>query len=216
MIAHWDIVQGSLDWHRIRYGKIGGTLCKGLFVDSDTLLDDIISSMLEPFECEEDSYVSSDMQRGNDLEPYARVKLGEYLGVEFKECGWFQCEQNQIIGISPDGITEDLSHACEIKCPSRKVHTATLRGKIIPLSHNFQVVHNFVVNPRLERLTFGSFRPECKHDLFVKTVTILDLINLGTKAKPIHKSIGEWAEIARKNADELLNNALIEIERLSF
>lgn len=216
MIAHWDIIQGSLAWHKIRYGKIGGTSSKGLFVDSDTLLDEIISAMLEPFELEDTGYASDAMERGNELEPLARLRLSEYAGIQFDECGWLQCDDNELLGISPDGINNTLTIDCEIKCPSRKKHTQTLRGGIIPLEHNHQIVHSFTVNQNLDRKYFASFRPECKHSLFVKMVSRHDLLNLGTKAKPVSKTIDEWARIARFNADELLKNALLEVEKLSF
>ena len=50
MIARTDIVQGTAEWHQVRYGKIGGSLCKGLFVKSDTLLIEILSKLTEDFE----------------------------------------------------------------------------------------------------------------------------------------------------------------------
>ena len=49
MIKHNELEQGSQEWHEIKWGKIGGTLSKGLFVKSDTLLIDILSQRLEDF-----------------------------------------------------------------------------------------------------------------------------------------------------------------------
>lgn len=215
MIAHWDIIQGTEDWHKIRYGKIGGSTSKGLLVDSDTLLDEILSSRLEAFELDDDSYVNSDMARGNELEPLARQRVSEYTGLDFLECGWLQCEDVSILGISPDGITKDLRFACEIKCPSAKKHTNTIRAGVTPLDHVNQVVHNFTVNPTLEVLYFVSFRPESKYPLFVTKTDRETKINLGTKAKPVIKTVNEWVAIIRGKAIELetkANNALLQLE----
>ena len=45
MINHKEIKQGSIEWHELRWGKIGGTLSSGLFVKSDTLLIDILTTI---------------------------------------------------------------------------------------------------------------------------------------------------------------------------
>jgi len=216
MIAHWDIIQKSADWYRIRYGKIGGSTAKQLFVDSDTLLDEILACQLEPFEIPEDSYESSAMARGNELEPHERLKLSEYTGLEFLECGWLQSSTSQIMGVSPDGITQDLRVSCEIKCPSSKKHISYLRGKVLPLDHVHQCVQYFAVNPLLENHYFMSFRPECRFDMFVFEMNRYTVVNLGTKAKPVNKTIKDWVEIYLKRAAEIEANIPIEIKALEF
>lgn len=216
MIARWDIIQGTKEWHELRYGKIGGSTSKGLFVDSDTLLDELISARLEPFEMDEDSYTSAAMDRGTEMEPLARQALEQYTGVTFIECGWIQSEENELLGISVDGIIKNLTIAAEIKCPGRKKHTETLRSGVIPYEHNFQILHNFTVNKNLKRIYFCSFRPECKHDIFVRHLDLTSMINLGTKSKPVIKSVSEWAEISRNKADDLLLKVNNEISRLNF
>ena len=78
MIARYDIEQHSEEWYKVRYGKVGGTLSKGLFVKSDTLLEDVLSELCEEFDLKE-NYQSFDMQRGSELEPEARKALSAYL-----------------------------------------------------------------------------------------------------------------------------------------
>lgn len=215
MIVHWDLVQGTEDWHRMRYGKIGGTLSKGLLVKSDTLLIDILSCHLEPFEMPDDSYESADMLRGTELEPIARRELSKYAGVEFKESGWLQCDKNRLLGLSSDGVTQDLKIACEIKCPGRKKHTETLIGGVIPDDHEDQCVHNFLVNPHLELLYFCSFRPESDYPLFVRTMTRDSKVNIGTKAKPAIVLVSDICDIKRASADNILENIDIHINNLN-
>lgn len=216
MKAYWDIVQGTEEWHRIRYGKIGGSTSKGLLTDTDTLLDEILATQLEPFELEDDLYASKEMQRGNELEPLARLNLSQYTNIPFIECGWLESEEIPLLGISPDGITKDFKVACEIKCPGAKKHTNTLRNGIIPLDHINQIVHNFTVNDQLEIIYFCSFRPESKYPLFVRNATRGTLVNLGTKSKPVVKPISEWVGIIQAKVIELQNKVDHVLELLTF
>ena len=203
MIAKWNIVQGTEEWHRERYGKIGGSASKGLFVESDTLLDEILSEHSEPFELDEDAFISNDMQRGIELEPMARREISDYSGIDFKECGWIQSTECNLIGISPDGLSDDCTASCETKCPGKKKHTSTIRKNEIPSDNIHQCLHYFTVNPKLEKHYFVSFRPESKYPLFVKLLTRDSLIDLGTKSKPNIKSISEWVKISLGNALKL-------------
>lgn len=209
-----EIEQGSIEWHEIKWGKIGGTLSKGLFVKSDTLLIDILSQRLEEFE-PTDSYQSDAMERGSELEPFAREYLETYVGVKFNETGWLECEENELLGISPDGITEDETQACEIKCFGRKKHTEIILSDEIPLENLHQLVHYFTVNPKLEKLHFFCYRPESIKN-FHKELTPESVVNLGTKAKPISRTISEWSKIARNEADLLLSQIKNSVEKLNF
>lgn len=215
MIAHWNIKQGTEEWHQIRWGKIGGTTSKGLFVKSDTLLDELLSEITEPFELE-DSFESADMVRGFELEPLARQEVSLYIGCELLECGWLQCEEIPLLGISPDGITSDMTISAETKCPARKKHMSTIRTNEIPLDNLHQCVHYFTVNPHLEKHYFASFRPEAIKPLFVKELTRQSEVNLGTKAKPVVKTISEWVSLAKTNAINLQTEIDNEINKLQF
>lgn len=216
MIARYDIEQHSEEWHKVRYGKIGGTLSKGLFVKSDTLLEDVLSELCEEFDLQE-NYQSYDMIRGTELEPEARRSLNAYLGVELNEVGWLQCEENEYLGISPDGITDCETISAEIKCPNAKKHLSTIRANEIPSDNVHQCLHYFTVNPKLEKHYFCSYRPENIYKpMFVKELTRDSLVNLGTKAKPILKTINEWVEIAKLEAKDLKEQIEIELNKLKF
>lgn len=215
MLARFDIQQGSIEWHELRNSKIGGSTSKGLFVKSDTLLIELLSESIEKFELK-DSYSSDDMLRGQELEPIAREKASKLLGVDFIECGWLQCEENYLLGISPDGITIDFTEAIEIKCPAKKKHTQTILLNEIPSDNIFQCLHYFTVNPHLQKLHFVSFRPESIKTLFLKTITRESIIDLGTKAKPNKKTVTEWVEIAKAEAEKLRVDLENAIDKLSF
>ena len=214
MINYKEIEQGTLEWFEIKWGKIGGTLSKGLHTKTDTLFLDILSQQLEYFEPVE-SFTSDAMQHGKDNEPFAREYLEKYTGLKFNETGWLQSEKNELLGISPDGITEDEKIACEIKCFGRKKHLEVLVSNEIPLDNIFQLVHYFTVNPKLEKLYFIAFRSESvKH--FIKELTLESVVNIGTKAKPREMTIEAARDYSLEFADELLKKINKTKESLTF
>jgi len=203
MKAHLEIIQGSPEWHQIRYRKIGGTSCKGLLTKTDTLLNDLVAEHLEPFVLDEDGYESSDMIRGKELEPEAVLKGSQYIGIDLIYCGWLQSETHPILGISPDAVSEDFTIACEIKCPAKEEHTRTIREDAIPLKHIHQCCHYFAVNDKLETLYFLSYRPESVKPMFVKELKRDSLVNIGTEAKPIIRSVAEVVFLIHSRAIEM-------------
>lgn len=216
MKKYTEIIQGTEEWQLLRHGKIGGSASKELFVSTNTLLYQILSETIEPYVYEE-TYSTPAMDRGVELEPFARKNLSQYIGVELQQCGWLQCEEIPILGISPDGISEDETISAEIKCPQAKKHIQTICEGEIPLDNIHQCLHYFTVNPKLQNHYFCSFRPENElKPMFVKELTRESLINLGTKAKPMIKPVVEWVAIAKKNAIELQEKIEIEIEKLKF
>jgi len=215
MTVHKDIEQRSVEWFQLRRGKITGSNAKGLFVKSETLLNDLISQLTEDFDDEEESYVSFDMQRGIDLECIAREELGREVFISFKEVGLIQNSSIKILAISPDGLNEDGTIQCEIKAPASKKHTQTIRQDEIPSDNIHQVLHAFVVNEKLEKNIFCSYRPEnniCP--LWYKVVTRETEIDLGTKAKPNIKTVQEWVDIALIEAELLDEQVDAELKRL--
>ena len=211
-----NVKQGTPEWHETRYRKIGGTLSSGLFKKTDTLKLSLLGQFLEDFE-DVDNYVSADMERGSELEPYALKEAIKYTGLNFINAGWLQCEEISILGISPDGITPDHKNAVEIKCPGSKKHIETILNGGIPLDNIHQCLHYFTVNPKLESLTFVSFRPENKlKPLYCETITRDSEINLGTKSRPVIMTVSNAVEVAKAKAIELENEIKESIKQLEF
>lgn len=213
MIAHYEITQGTEEWERLRYGKIGGTRAKGLFAKGDDLLLELLGEHTEQITIDYEGWQSAAMIRGTELEPIARKRVSEVVGVDFVECGWLQCEENPLLGISPDGISSDETIALEVKCTGNKNHVKAIRANEIPLEYLNQCLHYFTVNPKLEKLYFAMFRPEnLKKQLFIKVVTRETEINLGTQAKPVFDTVQNWVNKSKELAKELqiqLDNELI-------
>jgi len=214
---HFNIEQNSSEWFEIRHGKIGGTRAKELFIKSDTLLYKLLAETIEPFDEDADEgFQSEAMERGSFLEPMARIELEKYTGLKFLECGWIQSD-NELMGISPDGITADLTIQIEVKCPQSINHLKMCVADSIPLEYINQCVHAFTVNDKLERLYFVSYRPECIiKPLFVKELTRKSLVNNGTVAKPLMCSISNLVTISHKEAELLQIQITETINKLKF
>jgi hypothetical protein len=234
MIAHYEIEQGTEDWFKIRWGKIGGTGSQGLFVNSDTLLLQVLSQVTEEFNVE-DGYSSREMERGTELEPFAREELSKYLDIEIFQCGWIQSLENELIGISPDGINRDETITFEIKCPGSKKHLKTLMDNDIPKDNIHQCIHYFTVNPKLKKHYFCSFRPESTiRKIFVKELTRDSLVDIGWTIKgkikedrglgikeyvsvlPDIRTIQEWVDYSTKSAEKLKLELTETLTKLNF
>ncbi|MGL4662054.1 MAG: YqaJ viral recombinase family protein, partial [Culicoidibacterales bacterium] len=124
MIVHQSIEQGSPEWHALRYGKIGGSSLKHLMsndgkpVRNNAIYSEILAAQFEPFVYEE-GFKSKEMERGNMLEPLARLAYEDTFGVEVLQIGF--AEYSDYAGVSPDGLIGS-SEALEIKCPSANTH----------------------------------------------------------------------------------------------
>lgn len=202
-MIRYDIVQGSDEWHQIRYGMITGTTAGGLFKDTETLFISLLSCRLEGYVKEKPGFENDAMIRGKELEPFARMELSRKAKVKFKEAGWIQNDNIPILGISPDGISECETIGIECKCPSKEVHTETILNDEIPLKNIHQCLHYFTTHKRLKTLHFGSFRPESKIRLFHKVLTLESVINISTKAKPVLGTVLEFSQQARESAKEI-------------
>ncbi len=216
MIAYWDIIQGSEQWHEIRYGKIGGTLSSSLLVKSDTLVKNVGSCYTEDFTLPDDGFASYDMQRGVELEPMARAELSTYTGLEFLECGWIQSEVSKLMGISPDGITKDLFYQAEIKCPAKEKHFENCYNDKVPDDHLYQCIQAFSVNPHLQSIFFCSFRPENIKPLFVKEMKRNDIIEITVNRKKEKGTVISFADRLMEAALELEQTINQKIELIKF
>jgi hypothetical protein len=212
----FDLEQGSLEWQIVRHAKIGGSRSKQLLKKTDTLLFEMISETIEEYNEDDAGFINDAMERGNELEPQARIELGKYLNLEFIQCGWIQSDI-KILGISPDGITPDKKISCEIKCPGSKKHVEYCLNDSVPSEHLDQCIHYFTVNPLLEKHYFLSYRPEfIIKPMLVKMLTRESEVNIGTKAKPVIKTIAEVVELKKSVAIELEKEIEQSINKLNF
>lgn len=207
--------QKSEEWFKIKFGKIGGSSADKLTTDAKfkTVQDELISARLEEFVFDEDEAsrsLGSAVERGNELERPARDYLAQYTDVNYIDAGWIQSDI-YILGISPDGVNKELTRSCEIKCPSRAVHTSYIRqGDKIPSKYFWQNIAYFAVIDSLEEHQFISYRPECQIEAHIITLKRDTVTKFGNSKKTVQ----EWADKLRENALFMNNLVADEVEAL--
>ena len=125
MLVYNNFEQRSPEWYKIREGKITASPIHNILgKESLQSTKDAIENLAMQLAIEsvhgmvEDNFVSFDMQRGIDLEPFAFNKLSEILLESFVELEKVSfIEYNEHIGASPDGYVINQA-IVEIKCPT--------------------------------------------------------------------------------------------------
>ena len=85
----------------------------------------------------------------------------------------------------------------------------------MPLVYIPQDIHYFTINEQLEQLFFICFRPESpKH--FIKELNLDSSVNIGTLATKYELSIRECVEMAKENADKMLQQIIEEETKINF
>ncbi|WP_336670699.1 lambda exonuclease family protein [Tsukamurella sp. USMM236] len=115
------------------------------------LADERITGQSEP-----SVFISDDMQRGIDHEPYARDRYAEVNGVTVVEVGFMVQEVDGIRwGYSPDGLVND-DGLIEVKCPRPATHIDTIIADTVPIEHMPQLQCGLLTSGR-KWIDFVSF-----------------------------------------------------------
>lgn len=126
------IAQGTPEWHRMRLGKVTASRVpdivarsnKNAFLKSrDNYKMELALERLTG-NWDEGVKKSVAMQRGIDLEPFARNHYSFLKNVDVKECAFVDHPKIKMSGASPDGMME--KSGVEIKCPNSQTHFETL------------------------------------------------------------------------------------------
>lgn len=144
------MLQRSEQWFKARAGKftsseihkLMGVKCLG--ETGKTYAFDKARELFEGINLEDD-YVSFDMQKGIELEPYAFDKLKGILLADFLQletCGFFELNENT--GGSPDGIINGFAVA-EIKCPKPETFFKLVASNEIDKKYYYQMQHQMLV-----------------------------------------------------------------------
>ena len=121
-----DCIQGTDIWHQARLGKVTGSRfgtakSKKSGVGRKKYMLDLIYERRNGELTE--TYTNAIMQRGIEMEPYARDRYEKVTGYTVDQVGFI--EHNEYIGISPDGLIGD-DGAIEIKSPNTTTHLETM------------------------------------------------------------------------------------------
>ena len=116
----------------------------------------------------EDTWMSADMRRGVEHEPYAVEAYEQRTGSKVETCGFMALEgDGWTLGYSPDGLVDD-DGLIEIKCPRAKTHLQTVIRDAVPDYYMAQCQAGLLVSGRqwIDWVSFVGGLP-----LFIKRVT---------------------------------------------
>lgn len=151
---HFDIEQGTDEWHALRRGVItASTIGKlvtatGKPANNATSRAQLLQLLAERITGEsEPSFYNDDMARGHLLEPLARGIYAEHFE-QVMECGFVTAGFDGVtIGYSPDGLVGD-DGLIEIKAPRRNTHLRSLLTDEVPTEYLLQVQTGLSVTGR--------------------------------------------------------------------
>jgi hypothetical protein len=127
----------------------------------------IVAEILSGKPCES-SFFSPDMQRGQELEQYARAAYEVREGVLVREVGFIKHPTIERAGCSPDGLVGD-DGLVEIKAPKTAIHIEYLLADEVPADYRPQLIWQLAATRR-EWVDFISYNEELPPhlQLFVK------------------------------------------------
>lgn len=159
-----DCEQGSDKWRQARLGIPTASRFKEIVTASGKASASAEKYMLELI-AERitgkslDGYTSDAMQRGTELEPFARAAYEFETGNDVQEIGGVFLDETRQVMASPDGLIPELRKGLEIKCPGIVKHMMTIRSKTIPAEYVMQVQGALWVTG-YDEWDFVSYHPE--------------------------------------------------------
>lgn len=102
-------------------------------------------------------YVTDAMQWGIDTEAEAKLAARQLIGIDIKECGFYDHPTIDMFGATPDGLIED-DGLIEIKCPTTPTHIQWLLNDQVPPEYKPQMIAQLLCTGR-RYCQFMSYDP---------------------------------------------------------
>lgn len=144
--------QRTDEWRQARLGRVTGSRAADVVAtlksggEAAARRDyrmELIIERLTGQSCE-DGFVTKEMQRGIELEPFAFAAYEANVGRVVDKVG-FVSSIDRMTGSSPDGVIGDFEGILEVKCPKSATHVGYLRAGVLPKDYEPQVTHNLWV-----------------------------------------------------------------------
>ncbi|HDR1302911.1 TPA: YqaJ viral recombinase family protein [Pasteurella multocida] len=169
-----DCEQGTEEWLVARLGIPTATGIKNIVTPSGQKSGGWISYLAElvaeSVEGVTEGFRSQHMERGNELEPLARMAYEFETGNDVTQVGGIYLNDKKELMISPDGLIPSRRKGLEIKCPKMKTHIKYILEGGIPSEYVIQVQVAMWVTG-YNSWDFVSYCPEYKKQtLYLYTV----------------------------------------------
>ncbi len=160
-IYHFDIVQGTPEWDKIRAGKFSASKAAVIMGGLDTQgLKDYLGELAwgRVFGPTDSGFKSEAMKRGNLVEPESREWYALTKDVLVEECGFVEHGSIPNLGWSPDGLFNKRRNGIEAKNPLHKAWMAVEETRKVPAEYRWQVKFACLVGA-LDGLDFVCYHP---------------------------------------------------------
>lgn len=207
-----EIEQGSADWKQLREGRLTGTKIGSIYAKSrkaDEMFDTskhllgFYELLAERLTDSDD--LSSSVERGKALESEALEVASDELGIEFVHGNVWELDKNHIE--SPDGYTEDLKIAIEIKCLASSRHIQAIYDDRPPIEYVAEYANYFLVNKDLEMLIVYLYDPRFIEPKLRTHYWFLNRVDLMPQIKAL-KAVKKSVLKELKEAERKLNGQL--------
>jgi len=173
-----DIVQGSPEWFAARLGKITASKIADVMSKGKGSAESAgVRNYRAQLVCErltgvvEESYTNGAMQRGTELEPFARECYEFIKGVAVQQIGFVNHPTIPMSGASPDGLIND-DGLVEFKCPNSATHIDYLLEGVAPAAYIKQMMWQMACTGR-QWCDFVSYDPRLPEELQLFIVRLL-------------------------------------------
>lgn len=158
-----DCDQGTDEWLAARLGIPTATGIKNIVNNSGKKssgwFNYLAELVAESIEGGNNILKTADMERGNELEPKARMAYEFLTDNTVVQVGGVYLNADKELMISPDGLIPNLKKGLEIKCPKMKTHIKYLLEGGVPNEYLIQVQSALWVTG-YETWDFVSYCPE--------------------------------------------------------
>lgn len=156
-----DIEQNTDEWMEVRRGKFTASSFKNLFATKSTAQykKEVYRVAYEIVTGESPEFYSNDyMERGHDLEPFARKEYEMQTFNDVVDGGFV--ELNKFVGCSPDGFV-GRDGIVQIKCPAFNTMIDYLKDGKVPSDYKWQLQGELYVTDR-SWCDFFAYHPMLK------------------------------------------------------
>lgn len=153
-----EIQQGTPEWHKARLGCLTASKANDACAGKTTATyQNYLWKLVAERETGvvEDSFVSEDMERGNEMEPVARAAYEIHTGQFVTQTGFWLHPEIEWFGASPDGLVGE-DGLIEIKCPRTSTHLRYRSDGEVPTKYKRQMTCQLLCTGR-KWVDFVSF-----------------------------------------------------------